>query len=166
MPAGTHLGPTDTAPHPPPGPVCGRTGPCGSYYDCKVHLGNKQQGTRKKQALLLTGPGGHWYIQGTQRCRQREREQGLGFHLYWGWGWGPRVSWVHSLLVNVKVRAGIKSMRREKQCHSRASYLNDPGRSERELHGWGGLVLYLCSWQCVFEMDALAVKSLRSGTYN
>ena len=55
----------------------------------------------------------------------------------------PRVSRVPSLLVTLKHKSRLYSARRESGVTQEVSYLGHLGLSERELHGWGGLALYL-----------------------
>ena len=89
---------------------CGWTGPCGSYYDCKMHSAITIRKLSKRQGLLLTSPenyvahlGPHSEVAGVKR------ESALTdppFCLYWGWKWEPGISQAHSLLVNLNRKIG------------------------------------------------------------
>ena len=67
---------------------CVWTGPCHSYYDCKLHLSNNHLITLKKKMFLLTNSGGYMVGQKTT-CLYWDVKSGvprvgiLGLTLYW-----------------------------------------------------------------------------------
>lgn len=80
---------------------CGWTSLCGSGYKCKMpsaiifrKLWKAGFVTHESWKVLSTLPGATW--------RGLLGVDVAGFCLYWDWGWEPRVSQVHSLLVNLK----------------------------------------------------------------
>ena len=77
----------------------GWTSPWGSYYDCKKHLSNHQQGTSKKQGYYSQVLEGTLYIPGhTTRLQIEKQREGLGIRLYWGQGWGAQ-AFLSSLFI-------------------------------------------------------------------
>ena len=82
--------------------------PCVPYYNCKMPLGNNYKGALKKKSLLQ-------YLQVRGRIRKAKRYTpkswvgrvpiDLGFCFYWGGAWRLRISWAHSLLVNLKLKS-------------------------------------------------------------
>ena len=75
----------------------------------------------KNKGLLFTGPENYTAHRGPHSKdaggeRETGRVRGPGFLLLLGSAWGPRVSWAHSLLLNLKHKSGnLKCRERKKQ---------------------------------------------------
>lgn len=122
-----------------------------TFY-CTMHLLNNHQGIWKKR--FITDPGEYMAHPGaTQKCPGRETD--LELCLYWGLGGAHRVLWVHSLLANFNISTGFK----EKQGHTRVTFLGHPGLSKRRISQMGQRVLYLVillaavfySWKSIYQ---------------
>lgn len=75
----------------------------------KTPFSNNHEETLKNKVLLLarsenyTAYLGPYWVSGEQG---EERAMGFRFCFSWDQEWGPSVSWVHSLLVNLKQKSG------------------------------------------------------------
>ena len=129
-------------------------------------------------------------LEGTQHAQglhsevvgEREREKGPGaLPLLGSNGGASRISWVHSLMTNLKHKSGNQGMAREKQGHW-SSRLSRLPRAfwKKELHGTRQpnslsscftstcviqLTIHLFKMDA-FKMDACMIKSLMSSTYS
>ena len=104
-----------------------------------------------------------WHTWGYTARSQTERLRTvLGFCFYRGWGWEPRVSWAHSLLVNLKYQSGNLQQGRKKASGWNGQLLKSTKIfKQRSLSGGRPPAFYLVIWlaMCIleiaiFELDA------------
>lgn len=127
------------------------------YPVCGIQGTNLQM--EKLEISLYTWGSAAGSLAEREREGAREREPAskhLDFFLYPDQGREPRVSWAHSLLVNLKHKSGNlkRGKRKKKQMARMVSYQNPPRFLKRKEPQWGEaawLFIWWRGWQCVYS---------------
>ena len=115
----------------------GWTSPCRTYYEYKMHLSHKHQGT----GITRITAHRFWWVHNTPRYHiarsQVEREGAWTWDsAFTGvWGWVPRVLWVYSLLVNFKIRWELGCRKEKVESLQQSAVKITPDFLKGELHG-------------------------------
>lgn len=131
---------------------CGRIKPCGL-------ISSNHQGPWKRQGLFLTG-----HVHGhTAKSPEESESMDLGFSFIRVEGGVPRIFWVHSMLVNLNIRAEIKVWERKSSIPQKVSDGGQPGLPKKGTL-WVGCPGSLTS--CVAGNVFIPNGSLCSGCYS